>query len=128
MTKSMQTLFEMKIRAIKTEQDYNEALARLEKIFHAEADTLEGDEAEVLSILIEKYEDEHYPIHLPDPIEAIKFRMEQMGMKQKDLAELIGLKSRVSEILNRKRKLTLDMIRKLSTSLHIPTEVLVQDY
>lgn len=118
----------MKIRAIKTEQDYNEALARLEKIFHAEADTLEGDEAEVLSILIEKYEDEHYPIHLPDPIEAIKFRMEQMGMKQKDLAELIGLKSRVSEILNRKRKLTLDMIRKLSTSLHIPTEVLVQDY
>ena len=118
----------MKIRAIKTELDYNEVLVRLENIFHAEADTPEGDEAEVLSILIEKYEDEHYPIGLPNPIEAIKFRMEQMGMKQKDLAEVVGLKSRVSEILNRKRKLTLDMIRKLSTALNIPTEVLVQDY
>jgi len=128
MIKLTQTLFDMKIRAIKTELDYNEVLVRLENIFHAEADTPEGDEAEVLSILIEKYEDEHYPIGLPDPIEAIKFRMEQMGMKQKDLAEVVGLKSRVSEILNRKRKLTLDMIRKLSTALNIPTEVLVQDY
>ena len=118
----------MKIRAIKTEQDYNQALARLEIIFHAEIDSLEGDEAEVLSFLIEKYEEEHYSIGMPDPIEAIKFRMEQMGMKQKDLAELVGLKSRVSEILNRKRKLTLDMIRKLSAALRIPTEVLVQDY
>jgi len=128
MIKLTQTLFDMKIRAIKTELDYNEVLVRLENIFHAEADTPEGDEAEVLSILIEKYEDEHYPIGLPGPIEAIKFRMEQMGMKQKDLAEVVGLKSRVSEILNRKRKLTLDMIRKLSTALNIPTEVLVQDY
>jgi len=128
MIKLTQTLFDMKIRAIKTELDYNEVLVRLENIFHAEADTPEGDEAEVLSILIEKYEDEHYPIGLPNPIEAIKFRMEQMGMKQKDLAEVVGLKSRVSEILNRKRKLTLDMIRKLSTALNIPTEVLVQDY
>jgi HTH-type transcriptional regulator/antitoxin HigA len=118
----------MKIKAIKTEQDYNEALKRLEVIFHAETDTPEGDEAEVLSILIEKYEDEHYPIGMPDPIEAIKFRMEQMGMKQKDLAEVIGFTSRVSEILNRKRKLTLNMIRKLSDKLHIPTEVLIQEY
>ena len=118
----------MEIKAIKTEQDYNEALKRLEVIFHAETDTPEGDEAEVLSILIEKYEDEHYPIGMPDPIEAIKFRMEQMGMKQKDLAEVIGFTSRVSEILNRKRKLTLNMIRKLSDKLHIPTEVLIQEY
>jgi HTH-type transcriptional regulator/antitoxin HigA len=103
-------------------------LARLEDIFHAEIDTPAGDEAEVLSILIEKYEDEHYPIGMPDPIEAIKFRMEQMGMNQKDLAEVVGFTSRVSEILNRKRKLTLNMIRKLSTTLNIPTEVLVQDY
>lgn len=128
MTKLTQTIFNMEIKAIKTEQDYNEALKRLEEIFHAEIDTPEGDEAEVLSILIEKYEDEHYPIGMPDPIEAIKFRMEQMGMKQKDLAEVVGFTSRVSEILNRKRKLTLGMIRKLSEKLHIPTEVLVQEY
>jgi HTH-type transcriptional regulator/antitoxin HigA len=118
----------MDIKAIKTEQDYNKALKRLEQIFHAEIDTLEGDEAEVLTILIEKYEEEHYPIGMPDPIEAIKFRMEQMGMNQKDLAEAVGFTSRVSEILNRKRKLTLNMIRKLSTTLHIPTEILVQEY
>ena len=118
----------MEIRAIKSEQDYDRALKRLEQIFHAEMDTPEGDEAEVLSILLEKYEDDHYPIGMPDPIEAIKFRMEQMNMNQKDLAEIVGFTSRVSEILNRKRKLTLTMIRKLSATLHIPTEVLVQEY
>lgn len=118
----------MIIKAIKTEEDYEKALDRLKSIFQAEADTPYGDEAEVLSILIEKYEEEHFPIGMPDPIEAIKFRMEQMGMNQKDLAEVVGFTSRVSEILNRKRKLTLNMIRKLSTALHIPTEVLVQEY
>src|SRR5690606_30665788 len=118
----------MEIKAIKTEQDYNKALERLRTIFHAALDTPEGDEAEVLSILIEKYEDECHPIEMPDPIEAIKFRMEQMGMNQKELAELVGYTSRVSEILNKKRKLTLNMIRKLSTTLQIPTEVLVQEY
>jgi len=118
----------MDIKAIKSKEDYDRALARLKTIFHAEIDTPEGDEAEVLSILIEKYEDDNYPIGMPDPIEAIKFRMEQMGMKQKDLAEVVGFTSRVSEILNKKRKLTLNMIRKLSSTLHIPTEVLVQDY
>lgn len=118
----------MEIKAIKTEADYEEALVRLKSIFHAEANSVNGDEAEVLSILIEKYEEEHYPIGMPDPIEAIKFRMEQMGMNQKDLVEIIGFTSRVSEILNRKRKLTLSMIRKLHTALKIPTEVLVQEY
>jgi len=118
----------MNISPLKTEQDYNLALERLEIIFHAEIDSPEGDEAEVLSILIEKYEEKHYPIAMPDPIEAIKFKMEQMGMKQKDLAEIVGFTSRVSEILNRKRKLTLSMIRKLNRALHIPTEVLVQEY
>ncbi len=83
---------------------------------------------EILGILIDNYENEHFPIGMPDPIEAIKFRMEQMGMKQKELAEIIGFKSRVSEILNRKRKLTLEMIRKLNEALSIPTEVLVQKY
>lgn len=106
----------------------NISLERLESIFQAEINTPEKDEAEVLSILIEKYEEEHYPIGMPDPIEAIKFRMEQMGMKQKDLAETVGFTSRVSEILSKKRKLTLSMIRKLSTTLHIPAEVLVQEY
>jgi len=127
-TKLTQTTFDMEIKPIKTEQDYEQALERLEKIFHAEVDTPDGDVAEVLSILIEKYEDEHYPIGMPDPIEAIKFRMEQMNMKQKDLAEVVGFTSRVSEILNKKRKLTLTMIRKLNATLHIPTEVLIQDY
>ena len=118
----------MEIKAIKTEENYNQALHRLEEIFHAKIDTPEGDEAEVLTILIEKYEEEHFPIGMPDPIEAIKFRMEQMGMNQKDLAEVVGFTSRVSEILNRKRKLTLNMIRKLSSKLQIPTDVLVQEY
>ncbi len=124
----MQTKFDMKIKAIKSEEDYQQALNRLEKIFHAKPDTQEGDEAEVLSILIEKYEDDHFPIGLPDPIEAIKYRMEQTGMKQKDLAVVVGFSSRVSEVLNRKRKLNLNMIRKLSEKLQIPTEVLVQEY
>ena len=124
----MQTIFDMKLKVIKNEMDYNQALARLEQIFHAEIDTKEGDEAEILSILIEKYEDENYPIGMPDPIEAIKFRMEQMNLNQKDLAEIMGFTSRVSEVLNKKRKLTLGMIRKLNTALNISTEVLVQEY
>ncbi len=118
----------MNIKAIKTEADYNRSLKRLEKIFHAPASSKEGDEAEVLSILIEKYEDEHYPIEAPDPIEAIKFRMEQMNMKKKDLAEIIGYKSRVTEILTRKRKLTLKMIRSLHEELKIPYESLLAEY
>ncbi|UZO82262.1 helix-turn-helix domain-containing protein [Aquimarina sp. ERC-38] len=118
----------MKIKAIKTEKDYQQALKRLEQIFHAKEDTSESDEADILVILIEKYEEQHDSIGMPDPIEAIKFRMEQMGMKQKDLAEVVGFTSRVSEILNKKRKLTLKMIRELHNKLNIPTEVLIQEY
>ena len=118
----------MNIAPIRNEKDYQKALDRLELIFDAKKGTKRGDELEILSILIDRYENENFPIGMPDPIEAIKFRMEQIGMKQKDLAEVVGFKSRVSEILNKKRKLTLDMIRKLNTTLHIPTEVLVQDY
>ena len=118
----------MKILPIRNEKDYQKALDRLEDIFDAKKGTEEGDELEILSILIDRYENENFPIGMPDPIEAIKFRMEQMGMNQKDLAEVVGFKSRVSEILNKKRKLTLNMIRKLNTNLHIPTEVLIQDY
>ena len=101
----------MEIKPIKTESDYNQALERLEIIFDAKKGSPEGDELEVLGILIDKYENEKFPIDLPDPIEAIKFRMEQMGYNQNDLANIVGLKSRASEILNRKRKLSLEMIR-----------------
>ena len=118
----------MTIRPIKTKQDYQTVLDRLDQIFDARPDTIEGDELEVLAILIDKYEQEHYPIDFPDPIEAIKFRMEQMGYNQSDLAKVVGLKSRASEILNKKRKLTLEMIRQLHETLKIPTEVLIQNY
>ena len=118
----------MTLKPIKTKKDYNHALERLEKIFDAKKSSSEGDELEVLSILIEKYEDEHFAIGLPDPIEAIKFRMEQLGYNQVDLAKVVGLKSRASEILNKKRKLSLEMIRLLHEKLHIPTDVLIQPY
>lgn len=118
----------MTIKPIKTKKDYQQALTRLESIFDAKKGSAEGDELEVLGILIEKYEDEHFPVGMPDPIEAIKFRMEQMGYNQADLARVVGLKSRASEILNRKRKLSLDMIRQLHDNLKIPTDVLIQAY
>ena len=118
----------MNIKPIKTKKEYKVALERLEEIFDARPNTKEGDELEILSMLIEKYEDEHYPIESPDPVEAIKFRMEQMGYKQKDLAKIIGYKGRVSELLNRKRKLTLEMVRNLHNKLRIPLEALVQAY
>ncbi len=118
----------MEIKVLKTENDYNQALERLEQIFQAPVDSKEGDEAELLTLLIEKYENKYYPIEAPDPIEAIKFRMEQMNMTRKELAEVIGYKSRVSEIFNRKRKLNLNMIRKLHDELNIPYESLIADY
>jgi HTH-type transcriptional regulator/antitoxin HigA len=118
----------MEIKPIKTEQDYQIAIERLEIIFDAKPGTPEGDELEVLGVLIDNYERTNFPIDLPDPIEAIKFRMEQMNYSNKDLAEVIGFKGRVSEILNRKRKLSINMIRKLHESMQIPTDVLVQEY
>ena len=116
----------MKIKVLKTEEDYILALKRLEVIFDAPEDSKDGDEAELLTILIEKYENENYPIDAPDPIEAIKFRMEQMNLDKKDLAAIIGYKSRVSEILGRKRSLTLKMIRNLHDKLKIPYESLME--
>ena len=128
MTRLTQTKFDMDISPIRNEKDYEKALERLEVIFEAKRGSKEGDELEILAILIDNYENENFPIGMPDPISAINFRMEQMGLKQKDLVDMIGFKSRVSEIMNRKRKLTLDMIRKLNVQLRIPTEVLIQDY
>ncbi len=118
----------MDLRPIKTKKDYQNAMTRLELIFDATPGTSQGDELEVLGMLIDKYEQEHYPIDFPDPIEAIKFRMEQLGYSQSDLANVVGLKSRASEILNKKRKLTLEMIRNLHDTLNIPTDVLIQSY
>jgi len=118
----------MDIKAIKTEEDYNQALKRLEVIFHAPINSKEGDEAEILSILIEKYEDENYAIDAPDPIEAILFRMEQMEMTKKDLADVLGYKSRVSEIFSKKRKLNIQMIRNLHEKMNIPYDSLITEY
>ena len=118
----------MTLKPIKTKKDYAQALERLEVIFDSKKGSPQGDELEVLSILIDKYENAHFPISLPDPIEAIKFRMEQLGYNQADLAKVVGLKSRASEILNKKRKLSLYMIRQLHEKLNIPTDVLIQTY
>lgn len=118
----------MTVRPIKNRKDYQQALLRLEQIFDAKPGSAEGDELELLGILIDTYEKNHYPIEFPDPIEAIKFRMEQLGYNQSDLAAVVGLKSRASEILNKKRKLTLEMIRNLHETLNIPTDVLIQSY
>jgi len=116
------------IRLIKTEDDYNKALERLETIFDADQNSVVGDEAEILTLLIEHFEKKIHPIDAPDPIEAIKIRMEELNLRQKDLVGLIGGKSRVSEILNKKKKLTVDMIRALEQKLQIPATVLVNNY
>ena len=118
----------MNLKPIKTKVDYQEALKRLEVIFDAPTDSKEGDEAEILSLIIENYENIHYPIDAPDPIAAIKIRMEELNLRQKDLVGVIGGKSRVSEILNRKKKLTVDMIRELERMLQISASVLVNNY
>ena len=118
----------MNIKPIRTKKDYEQALSRLDVIFDSKKGTDKGDELEILGMLIENYENEKFPIGFPDPVEAIKFRMEQLGYNQTDLANVVGLKSRASEILNRKRKLSLEMIRQLHDRLNIPTEVLIQAY
>jgi HTH-type transcriptional regulator/antitoxin HigA len=118
----------MNIKPIKTNQDYRAALKRLETIFDAAIGTPESDEADVLGLLIDEYEKKHYPIDAPDPIEAIKIRMEEMHLKQIDLVNEIGGKNRVSEILNRKRKLTVEMIRNLTTKLNLSAGILINDY
>ena len=118
----------MNIKPIKTQEDYNATLSQIERLMDAKPNTSQMDELEVLTTLVEAYEEQHYKIDAPDPIEAIKFRMEQEGLKQKDLVSMVGSKSRVSEILNKKRKLTIEMIRNLHKQLHIPVESLFLDY
>ena len=115
----------MEIRPIKTEEDYNTSVRRIEVLWGAKKDTPQGDELDLLVTLVESYEMKHYPIAPPDPIEAIKFRMEQMEMSKADLVQYLGSQSRVSEILNGKRKLTLGMIKSLYKGLKIPAEILL---
>jgi HTH-type transcriptional regulator/antitoxin HigA len=118
----------MNIKPIKTEADYEAALERIMTLMDAELDSPEGDELDIMGTLIEAYEAKHFTVNKPNPIEAIRFCMEQYGLKDKDLVPYIGRTGRVSEVLNYHRKLTLPMIRKLHKGLNIPTESLVQDY
>lgn len=115
----------MNIKPIKTEADYDAALSRIDMLMDAEMGTPEGDELDVLATLIEAYEAKQYPISPPDPVEAIKFRMEQAGLNRKDLEPFLGRSGRVSEVLNRQRPLSINMIRKLWKGLQIPLESLV---
>jgi len=113
-------------KLIKTEQEYHLVLSRIEELMDAEENSPEVEELELLATLVELYEDEHYAMDLPDPVDAIKFRMEQLGLNQQGLVPFIGSKSKVSEILNRKRNLTLSMMRSLHQNLGIPAEIFLQ--
>jgi HTH-type transcriptional regulator/antitoxin HigA len=115
----------MEIRPIKTEEDYNTSIRRIEVLWGAKKDTPQGDELDLLVTLVESYEMKHYPIAPPDPVDAIKFRMEQMDMTKADMVQYIGSQSRVSEILNGRRKLTLGMIKSLYKGLRIPADILL---
>lgn len=111
---------------LKTENDYNKALSRIDEIFDAEPNTPESDELDLLVALVELYEKQHYPIEIPDPVSAIKFRMEQEGLTNSDMEKYLGSKSKVSEVFSHKRGLSLTMIRKLVEGLHIPAEILIK--
>lgn len=118
----------MNIQPIKNDRDYRNALKRLEVVFDAPTGTADSDEADVLALLVDDYEKKHYPVEAPDPIEAIKIRMKEMHLKQVDLANDIGGKSRVSEVLNKKRRLTVEMIRNLTIRLNLSPGLLIKDY
>jgi HTH-type transcriptional regulator/antitoxin HigA len=118
----------MEIKPIKTEADYEAALAEIEELFEAESGTPEGDRLEILTTLVEAYEDAHYSIPSPDPVEAIRYYMESRGLVRRDLEPYIGSRARVSEILNRRRPLSLAMIRRLNKELGIPADVLIEPY
>ncbi len=116
----------MKPKVIKTRADYQAALVHLETLMDAQPGTRQEEELELFAVLLDSYEREHFPIGLPDPVEAIKFRMEQQGLTRKDLEPFIGSQSKVSEVLNRKRPLSVAMIRALHAGLDIPSEVLLK--
>lgn len=118
----------MEIRPIRTQTDYQEALQEIERLFDADQNTPEYDRLDILSTLVEAYEEKHFPIELPDPIEAIYYYMDIRGWSRRDLEPCLGSRARVSEVLSRKRTLTLEMIRKLNQELGIPAEILIQPY
>ena len=118
----------IEVKPIKTGKDYEDALAEIEQLFDAKPGTIEADRLEILTTLVEAYEDKHYSIPLPDPVEAIKYFLESRGLTRRDLELYLGSRARVSEILNRKRPLSLEMIRRLNNGLGIPAEVLIQPY
>ncbi|TWJ32505.1 helix-turn-helix domain-containing protein [Geobacter argillaceus] len=118
----------MEIRPIKTDADYQAALEEIERLFDAVPDTSEGDRLDVLVTLVEAYEDKHVSIPMPDPIEAILYHLESRGLSRRDLEPCIGSRARVSEVLNRKRPLTMEMVRKLHSILGIPPDILIQPY
>ncbi|MCX6258582.1 MAG: helix-turn-helix domain-containing protein [Bacteroidia bacterium] len=115
----------MEIKPIKTDKDYNEAIKKIEMLWGAKKNTLKGDELDLLCTLVEAYEMKHFPVLPPDPVDAIKFRMEQMNMTKTDMAKYLGSQSRVSEVLNGKRHLTLKMVKSLYKGLKIPAEILL---
>lgn len=114
------------VKPIRSEGDYETALAEVERLWGAQAGTAEGDRLEVLATLIDAYEEQHHPVDPPDPIEAIKFRMEQQGLTRRDLEKIIGTRTRVAEVLNRRRGLSIGMIRRLHERLGISAEVLIR--
>lgn len=114
------------VRPIRSKADYEAALAEVARLWGAKAGTAKGDRLDVLATLIEAYEAEHYPMDPPDPVEAIKFRMEQMGLTRRNLEPLIGTRTRVAEVLNGKRRLSIAMIRRLHEKLGIPAETLIR--
>jgi HTH-type transcriptional regulator/antitoxin HigA len=118
----------MDIRPIKTEADYQAALQRVEALLEAQSNTPEGDDLDILVTLLSAYEEQHYPILPPDPIEALVYWMEARDLTRRDLEPLLGSRARVAEILNRRRRLTLEMIRRLHNELGIPAEILIQPY
>ena len=118
----------MDIRPLKNESDYAAALARIDVLFDAKPDSAEGDELDVLTLLVERYEQIHWPVEAPDPVEFIQDAMEFKGLRQKDLAELLNSRSRASEILGRRRSLTLDQVRKISSAWNLPPELLIREY
>jgi HTH-type transcriptional regulator / antitoxin HigA len=118
----------MDVNPIKTDADFQAALADIERLWDAEPDTPDGDRLDILMTLVEAYERRHHPMPPADPIAAIEFMMEQRGMTRADLEPIIGSSGRVSEVLNRRRALSVSMIRRLSEELHIPAEILIQPY
>ena len=118
----------MDIKPIRTEDDYQWALEEIDRLMDAEPDTPEGDRLDVLATLVDAWEEKQFPIEEPDPIEAIQHRMEALGLSRKDLESMIGGRNRVSEVLSRKRPLTIHMIRRFSEKMHIPAGVLIQPY